>query len=420
MRTCYNIKGLAHTEGIIMFRRDLSGILKEYSKFPVLALLGPRQSGKTTLAQATFPNHRYVSLEDVTERTFAATDPKRFLHIHENEHGIILDEFQYVPEILSYIQLIVDAKKRPGYFILVWSQNFPQVRRSLGEDGSNQAISQSLAGRVGILTLLPLSIAEMQQNSILPSNVDQLIFNGSYPRLYEGNFLPGQLYPSYIQTYLERDVRILENIGDLTTFARFAQLCAGRVGQTFKLENLGSEVGITTETAKRWISVLEASYIIFLLQPHFKNFNKRVTKSPKLYFYDTGIACSLLRIHSVETLMRESIRGALFENLIIADLYKQYYNQGVRPPLYFWRDQNGRYEIDCLVEQSNLQVKPVEIKSGETITADYFKGLDAWREISGKPEEHGYVIYGGSTSQDRTKGMVLSWQDVGSLIKRLA
>lgn len=392
-----------------MFKRILSQTLEQYSKFPVVALLGPRQSGKTTLAKATFPNHRYVTLEDVTERTFAASDPKRFLAVNENEHGIILDEFQYVPEILSYIQVIVDEKKRPGYFILTGSQNFL----------ANQAISQSLAGRVGILTLLPLSIAEMQQSNILPKTADQLIFNGSYPRLYEGDFLPGQLYPSYIQTYLERDVRMLDNVGDLTTFARFVQLCAGRAGQTFRLENLGAEAGITAETAKHWLSILEASYIIFLLQPHFKNFNKRVTKSPKLYFYDTGIACSLLRINSVETLSRESVRGALFENLIIADLYKQYYNRGVRPPLYFWRDQNGRYEIDCLAEHSGQAVTPIEIKSGETITSDYFKGLDAWREISANTDEHGYVVYGGTVSQDRSRGMVLSWQDAGALVQNL-
>lgn len=392
-----------------MFKRTLARTLEQYSKFPVVALLGPRQSGKTTLAKATFPNHRYITLEDVTERTFAATDPKRFLGVNENDYGIILDEFQYVPEILSYIQVIVDEKKRPGYFILTGSQNFL----------ANQAISQSLAGRVGILTLLPLSIAEMQQSNILPATADQLIFNGSYPRLYEENFLPGQLYPSYIQTYLERDVRMLDNIGDLTAFARFAQLCAGRSGQTLKLENLGAEAGITTETVKHWLSILEASYIIFLLQPHFKNFNKRVTKSPKLYFYDTGIACSLLRINSVDALARDSARGALFENLIMADFYKQYYNQGVRPPLYFWRDQNGRYEIDCVAEHSGLKVRPIEIKSGETITSDYFKGLDAWREISASPNEHGYVVYGGTASQDREKGMVIGWQDAGTLIARL-
>lgn len=391
-----------------MFKRALATVLKQYSKFPVVALLGPRQSGKTTLAKEIFPNHTYITLEDVTERTFAAADPKRFLSVYENEHGIILDEFQYVPEILSYIQVIVDEKKRPGYFILTGSQNFL----------ANQAISQSLAGRVGILTLLPLSISEMKDSNILPVTADELIFSGSYPALYEQNFLPTQIYPSYIQTYLERDVRMLDNIGDLTIFARFVQLCAGRVGQTLKIDNLGAEVGITNDTAKKWLSILEASYIIFLLQPHFKNFNKRVTKSPKLYFYDTGIACSLLRIYSKETLSLHPSRGALFENMIIADLYKQYYNQGVRPPIYFWRDQNGRYEIDCVVEHDSLTIKPIEIKSGETISTDFFRGLDAWREISSVQSEHGYVIYGGSKSQDRQKGMVLSWQDAGSIIDR--
>lgn len=392
-----------------MFKRTIEDELITYSKFPVVALLGPRQSGKTTLAQATFSKHTYISFEDVTERTFAAADPKRFLTIHENEHGIILDEFQYVPEILSYIQLIVDEKKRPGYFILTGSQNFL----------ANQAISQSLAGRVGILTLLPLSIAEMQESNILPVTADQLIFNGSYPRLYEEHYLPRQLYPSYIQTYLERDVRLLENIGDLTEFARFTQLCAGRVGQLLHIENIADEVGITRAMAKKWLLVLEASYLVFLLQPHHKNFNKRVTKAPKLYFYDTGIACSLMRINSTETLAVHPLRGALFENMVIADLYKQYYNQGVRPPIYFWRDQNGRYEIDCVIEHDALTLVPIEIKSGQTIARDYFKGLQAWREITKSPQTQGYVIYGGDATQDRSQGMVLRWRDMGTLVKRL-
>jgi predicted AAA+ superfamily ATPase len=392
-----------------MFKRAIEGELIAYSKFPVVALLGPRQSGKTTLVKAVFSNHTYISFEDVTERTFAAADPKRFLAIHENEHGIILDEFQYVPEILSYIQLIVDEKKRPGYFILTGSQNFL----------ANQAISQSLAGRVGILTLLPLSIAEMQESAILPVTADELIFNGSYPRLYEEHFLPRQLYPSYIQTYLERDVRMLENIGDLTVFARFAQLCAGRVGQLLHIDNLAADAGVTAVTAKNWLSLLEATYLIFLLQPHHRNFNKRVTKAPKLYFYDTGIACSLLRINSLDTLAVHPLRGALFENMIITDLYKQYYNQALRPPIYFWRDQNGRYEIDCVIEHNALNLVPIEIKSGQTIARDYFKGLQAWREITESPQTQGYVIYGGDATQDRSQGMVLRWQDTGTLVKRL-
>lgn len=391
-----------------MFKRDLAHALKEYSKFPVVALLGPRQSGKTTLSKAVFPNHIYVTLEDITNRTFAASDPKGFLAIHENDYGIILDEFQYTPEILSYIQVLVDEKKRPGYFVLTGSQNFL----------ANQAISQSLAGRVGILTLLPLSIAEMKQSDILPKTSDQLIFNGFYPRLYQENFLPGQLYPSYIQTYLERDVRLLDNIGDLTTFARFIQLCAGRIGQLLNVENLAAEAGITAVKAKHWLSILQASYILFLLQPHFKNFNKRVTKSPKLYFYDTGIACSLLRINSLDTLTVDPHRGALFENLIITDIYKQYYNRAERPPLYFWRDQNGRYEIDCIIEYSGLKLMPIEIKSGQTITTDYFKGLEAWRDITKQPDAQGYIVYGGAASQKRSMGTVLSWQNVGSLVDR--
>jgi predicted AAA+ superfamily ATPase len=237
--------------------------------------------------------------------------------------------------------------------------------------------------------------------------------------LYEEHFLPRQLYPSYIQTYLERDVRMLENIGDLTEFARFTQLCAGRVGQLLHVDNLADDAGITAVVAKHWLSILEASYLIFLLQPHHRNFNKRVTKAPKLYFYDTGIACSLMRINSTETLAVHPLHGALFENMVIADLYKQYYNQAVRPPIYFWRDQNGRYEIDCVIEHDALTLVPIEIKSGQTISRDYFKGLQAWREITESPQTHGYVIYGGDATQDRSQGMVLRWRDMGTLVKRL-
>lgn len=394
--------------GINMFKRTLAEQLLIYKKFPIIALLGPRQSGKTTLSKAAFPDHTYLSFEDITERTFAAADPKGFLATHENPHGIILDEFQYVPDILSYIQLAVDEKKRPGYFILTGSQNFL----------ANQAISQSLAGRVGILTLLPLSIAELTENNLLPKDADTLMLNGCYPRLYEEHFLPNQLYPSYIQTYLERDVRLLENIGDLTVFARFTQLCAGRVGQLLHIDNLAADAGITAVTAKHWLSVLQASYLIFLQQPYHKNFNKRVTKAPKLYFYDTAIACSLLRIRSIETLAVHPLRGALFENMILTDLYKQYYNMAILPPIYFWRDQNGRYELDAVIEHDALNVIPIEIKSGRTISGDYVKGLRAWQEIAESRTDNGYVIYGGDKTQKRSQETILRWQDVGTLVER--
>ena len=261
-----------------MFKRNLEKILDEYLKFPVVAILGPRQSGKTTLAQNVFKDYVYLSLEDLDTRNLAQDDPKKFLGIHENPRGIIIDEFQNVPDILSYIQLEVDEKDRPGYFILTGSQNFLM----------NQAISQSLAGRVGILTLPPLTLNELRKNKLLNDETsDDVIFTGGYPRIYSEKMRPEILYPSYIQSYVERDARTLTNVGDIRSFQRFMQLCAGRIGQQLNLSELASVCGISVSTVQRWISILDASYILFLLQPYFKNFNKRITKSPKIYFFAT-------------------------------------------------------------------------------------------------------------------------------------
>lgn len=389
-----------------MYRRDLDAVLLSYAQFPAIALLGPRQSGKTTLAQNTFKNHVYVSFEHPDTRTQAETDPQKFLRIHENEYGIIIDEFQYVPHILSYIQLEVDAKKRPGYFILTGSQNFLM----------NEAITQSLAGRVGILTLLPLSLHELEANQILENTAEEAIFSGGYPRIYAEQFHPQKLYPSYIQSYVERDVRQLINVGDLRSFQRFMQLCAGHIGRQLNLSELASVCGISVPTAQRWISVLEASYIIFLLQPHFRNFNKRLTKSPKLYFYDTGLACSLLGIESPKALASYPLYGSFFENFIIADFFKQYYNTGRRPPIYFWRDLNGRIEVDCIIEKAG-DLFPIEIKSGETVASDFFSGLAKWAELTESPDGASrYVVYGGRGMQSRTPGTLVGWRESGNLV----
>ncbi len=389
-----------------MFKRDLTNTLINYARFPVVALLGPRQSGKTTLVKNTFKNHRFITFEDADVRSLALTDPRGFLRIHENEFGIIIDEFQYVPQILSYIQLEVDEKKRPGYFILTGSQNFLM----------NQAITQSLAGRVGILNLLPLSLHELSQNALLPELADQAIVNGGYPRIYSENISPIQLYPSYIQSYIERDVRQLINVGNLNLFQRFIQLCAGRVGRELNLTVLGNDCGISYVTARSWLSILEASYIVFLLQPHYQNFNKRITKTPKLYFFDTGIVCSLLRIYSPEVLSTHPLRGNIFECFIIADLYKQYCNKGLRPALYFWQDQNGKHEIDCIID-TGLSLVPVEIKSGETVNPDYFKGLKFWKELTGIDSSKEFVIYGADhTFQQRNVGTLLGWKAAATLV----
>ncbi|MCX5921905.1 MAG: ATP-binding protein [Candidatus Dependentiae bacterium] len=392
----------------MFLKRDIEVTLKRYLNFPVVAILGPRQSGKTTLVKEYFKNHAYFSFEDPAIREFAASDPRGFLAENENEHGIILDEFQYVPEILSYIQLEVDLKTRPSYFIITGSQNFLM----------NQAITQSLAGRVGILTLLPFSIHELSRNKIIQKRALELIVQGSYPRAYTTALDINDLYASYIHTYVERDVRQLINVGDLLTFQKFLMLCAGRIGQLLNLSEVASQCGITAPTATKWLSVLQASYILFLLPPHFNNFNKRMVKTPKLFFYDTGVACNLLGITSTKTLSLSPFRGPLFENLIVSDLSKQFYNRGMWPSLYFWRDQNDRLEVDCIIDKGT-QLIPVEIKSSETISSNFFGPMQKWNELSQTAVENNYVVYAGQMSQKRTNGRILSWDGVGNLIDKL-
>jgi uncharacterized protein len=393
----------------MFFKRDLEKVLLEYANFPVIVLQGPRQSGKTTLVKNSFKKHRYLSFEDPETRSLAENDPRAFLRIHKNKNGIIIDEFQYVPQILSYIQLEVDEFKRPGYFVLTGSQNFLM----------NQAITQSLAGRVGILSLLPFSLHELAKNKIVKDkDVDTMVFYGGYPRLYTDNITPQQLYPSYIQSYIERDVRQLTNVGDLRSFQRFMKLCAGRVGQLLNLSEIASVCGISVSTTQRWISILEASYILFLLQPHFKNFNKRITKSPKIHFFDTGLACSLLGIESPEQLAKHPLKGNIFESFVVSDLYKQYLNIGKRPPLYFWRDLNGRFEVDCLLEEGEKLI-PIEIKSGESISRDFFKGLSNWGEMSKTPPSMQYLAYAGHLTQERSSGNLVSLKEIGTLIEKI-
>ncbi len=392
----------------MIFRRDLRDALARFSKFPVVGVFGPRQSGKTTLVKDFFSKHKYLNFEDPLIRKFAAENPKGFLLEYENENGVILDEFQYVPQILSYIQLDADAKDRPGYFVLTGSQNFLM----------NQAITQSLAGRIGILSLLPLSINELKENGHLNNNAHMQIFNGGYPRVYAKGLSPLDFYPSYIQSYAERDIRQLINVENLSTFQKFMQLCAGRVGQLLNLTDLATSCGINQKTAKSWISILEASYIIFLLKPYHANFNKRVTKTSKLFFYDTGLACSLLSIRSSEELALSSFKGPLFECFIIADIFKQYFNIGSTAPIYFWRDLNGRIEVDCLIDLG-IKLIPIEIKSGASALNDYFDGLNRWNEMSNSDKSGGYVIYGGEHTQENKSGHLISWQDSAGLVESL-
>ena len=388
-----------------MISRDLKDTLLRFAKFPVIGVFGPRQSGKTTLVKHLFKNHKYLNFEDPDTRDFAMNDPRGFLKANENQHGVILDEFQYVPQILSYIQIESDEKKRPGYFVLTGSQNFLM----------NQAITQSLAGRVGILTLLPLSLHELTQSDLLSNNVNEVLLKGGYPRVYTEHFTSDEFYPSYIHSYVERDVRQLVNVENLRTFRKFMQLCAARVGQLLNVSDLAMNCGINQKTVEKWLSILEASYILYLLVPYHESFTKRVIKTPKLFFYDTGLACSLLGIRTVEEITLSPWKGHLFECLIVSDFYKQFYNAGSNPSLYFWRDKNGYIEVDCIVERAGT-LFPIEIKSVETVRSDLFSSLEKWHELTHTDSTHSYLVYGGDLTQKRTHGNIVSWSKAGTLM----
>ena len=384
-------------------------LLRDARHYPVLTLTGPRQSGKTTLARATFASHRYVSLEQVDQRRFAREDPLGFL---AQFHGsVIIDEVQHVPDLLSYIQVAVDEDPSPGRFILTGSHNFLLMDR----------VSQTLAGRCGILNLLPFSRAELEgQKQVEPGSPSGLFSNrttnlhlwqtlltGFYPRIHDRQIPPEVWLPDYIQTYIERDVRSLSNIGDLDVFERFLALCAGRAAQLLSYSGLASDCGISVDTARRWMSVLKTSFIIFLLHPHHRNFNKRVTKSPKLYFYDTGLLCQLLGVRESGQIVQHPLRGAIFENHVIAEVAKAYLHHRRTPPIFFWRDRTG-HEIDLLIEEANL-LYPVEIKSGNTMSADMLDRLLWWAKLAGLPREAGTLVYGGDEAFTRNKVPVRPW-----------
>lgn len=382
-------------------------LLEAATEYPVVALVGPRQSGKTTLAQGSFVKHRYVSLEDYDVRSIAQQDPRRFLNDYPTEAGIIIDEIQHVPSLLSYMQTIVDAEKKKGYFIVTGSQNFLV----------DEALTQTLAGRMAVLTLLPLSIRELSASGVLPDKFETLIYKGSYPQVYAQKISIERLYTNYIRLYVERDVRQIRSVSDLSTFAKFMRLCAGRIGQELNLTSLGSDCGITHNTARAWISLLEASYVIFLMYPFYNNFGKRLIKSPKLYFVDTGLACSLLNIETAEQVSEHYLRGNLFESLIISDFLKQQYNRERQPNIYFWRDQ-GQHEIDCIVDEYPRPV-PIEIKSGKTVVSDFFKEFEYWNKLTDNTHLLPYLIYGGSDNQPWPQAHVMSWKSIGNLMNEL-
>ena len=373
-------------------------ILNLAAQYPVISVSGPRQSGKTTLVRELFPHLTYINFEDIELRTLAEQDPKQFLNRYSN--GLILDEAQYVPSLFSYIQLEADHRQRNGEFVLTGSQNFLLLEK----------ITQSLAGRVALFNLLPFSVEELKKTPFEQLNYEDYLFKGMYPRLYEVGIDPAFYYPNYIQSYIERDVRQLMNISDLNKFRTFTELCARSIGQLYNQSSFGNDLGIDHKTADRWFSILETSFITFTLRPYFKNFNKRITKMPKLYFYDTGIVCSLLGIRNVQQLEKHPLKGAIFENFIIVETLKNAYNQSIRPNLYFWRDQTGN-EVDLIVDKAG-SLFPIEIKSAHTFKPDFFKGLNFFNTLSESKPENAYLVYGGLQNLDSPTGNIRSWNSL--------
>jgi len=411
-----------------LFPRTLSAALRRVAgPYPVVYLTGPRQSGKTTLARATFPDFAYVNLEDLQRRAAVKEDPHGILRSVAGEAGVIVDEAQRVPELFSYLQQVVD-ERRAGPFVLTGSQQF-----LLGAQ-----ISQSLAGRAAVLQLLPFSAAELWRRPALapdawaeaapsgsapatpPSSLDDVLFAGMYPAIHDLGLEPSQWLDSYLSTYVERDARLAGAIGDLASFARFLGLCAGRSGQLVNLTALGSDAGVSRVTASRWLSILSASYIITLLQPHHENFSRRLVKTPKLFFLDTGLMCALLGVRTAGDLRLHPLRGAVFETFVVSELVKLFLHHGERPPLYFWRDSNGR-EVDVVLDLGTSRVL-VEAKAGMTVAADAFRGLENYERLAASAAEGaaaegrpGYVtrrsvlVYGGDEWYERRGSDVRPW-----------
>ena len=375
-------------------------LLKFIKQYPVLMLTGPRQSGKTTLCKMALPDKPYVSLESPDNREYALSDPKGFLS--EYPKGVIIDEAQHAPELFSYIQGIVDEKKKNGMFVLTGSQNFQLLNK----------VNQSLAGRTAILKLLPFSIREIKP-IIKKMSLNEVLLSGFYPRIYDEKLEPQHALSFYFETYVERDVRSLLNVKDLSSFQKFVRLCAGRVGQLLNLSSLGNEAGVSHTTAREWLSLLEASYIVFLLPPHYKNYNKRITKAPKLYFYDVGLASHLLGIETVKQMQRDPLRGSLFENLVVIEFLKKQYEEASRANLSFFRDSNQN-EVDLILPSGNA-LWAVEIKSGQTIASDFFKGLNYFKGVNKEDHLKNFVVYGGDQTQKRTSAQVVPWNELDTL-----
>ena len=389
---------------MLVKRKLVTHLQKMLKKFKVVSVTGPRQSGKTTMLKAAFPHYKYYNLERIDYRAMLLSDIMGFL----NSVGpyIIFDEAQNVPELFSYIQVKVDESNITGQYILSGSQSFLLQNN----------IAQSLAGRVSINHLFPFAINEFKL--LQTKKMNTLILNGFYPGIYDKKIASHDFYPSYLQTYIERDIRTLKAIENLAAFTRFLGLCAGRVGQILNITSLANDAGIAVNTAKAWLSLLEASFVIYLLQPYYNNFNKRLIKAPKLYFYDCGVVASLLKINSIEMIRNHYAYGSLFENLIISEIIKRQFHSGKKPSVYYWRESNGT-EIDCIIQQKPNKILALEIKAGETFNTDYIKNLKKLPENSHNTAIKKMVVFAGDTTIKIDNINIISWPDFSNTLSEL-
>jgi predicted AAA+ superfamily ATPase len=389
-----------------LLKRKLDAeVLEMATTYPVVTIIGPRQSGKTTLVETLFPNMPYVTLEDADERALASADAKGFLA--RFPHGAILDEIQRQPELLSYIQGIVDKKKQKGMFILTGSHQLLLL----------ESITQSLAGRTAILKLMPLSINELPNTFDKGMDIDELLYHGMYPRLHADPINPTKYYRNYVQTYVERDVRQMIQVKDLTLFQTFLKLCASRIGQIFNANSLSNELSVSYHTVQNWLSILEASFIVFRLEPYFENFGKRLIKSPKLYFTDVGMACYLLGISNAKQVSRDPLKGNLFENFVIMECIKAAYNNGQDAGCYYYRDSNQN-EMDLLFKRGH-ELIPVEIKPSQTFHTQFMKGLYYFKDLVKERCPYGYLVYGGRKTQQIDIFNVISLEDIEKVVSTI-